>query len=120
MEMHWVVTEDRSAVEKIIHRSNRKPQYIFKHSSICPISSRAYKELANATDELYPEIEINYVDVLAHRDVSNLIANDLGVKHESPQILLVWNNKVVWAESHRRIKRDKIVEKAHEILSAMS
>lgn len=110
MDKHWIAVDDVGAVEKIILQSNRKPQLIFKHSTRCSVSSRAYRQLEEATGELYLHVDINYVDVIANREVSDRIADKLEVRHESPQLLFVWNNKVVRVESHWHIRHNRIVE----------
>lgn len=120
MEEHWVVADDMEAVEEIITRSGVKPQYIYKHSTQCLLSSRAYKEVARATEELHPDVEINYVDVIASRDVSNLIADKLNVRHESPQILLVWHGQAIWSASHRDVRKDEIIDRVKNLLNRFS
>ncbi|HKJ34535.1 MAG TPA: bacillithiol system redox-active protein YtxJ [Balneolales bacterium] len=120
MRDYWVKTTDTDAIERIIHRSNRVPQFIYKHSTRCGVSSHTYRELSDVTDELIPDIEINYVDVIANRDVSNEIAERLDVEHQSPQLLLIQSNKVVWKASHYDIEADVIKEKAKEAIKALA
>ena len=43
------------------------------------------------------------VTVQTHRAVSNAIAQKLGVRHETPQALLVKDGRVVWSASHFRV-----------------
>ena len=120
MRTNWVEVTDKDAIEKIIHRSNRIPQFIFKHSTRCPISSRAYSQISSVTDEISADVEINYVDVIAYRDVSQEIADKLGIEHESPQLLLVESNKVIWDVSHYDIEADDIIKKAKASVKALS
>ena len=40
------------------------------------------------------------VTVQTHRAVSNAIAQKLGIRHETPQALLVKDGRVVWSASH--------------------
>lgn len=120
MRTNWVEITDTDAIERIIHRSNRKPQFIFKHSTRCPISSHAYTEVSSVTDDIADEVDINYVDVISQREVSREIARRLDIEHESPQILLVENNKVVWDASHYDIEGEIILEKARASVEALS
>jgi bacillithiol system protein YtxJ len=121
MRKNWVEITDTDAIERIIHQSNRQPQIIFKHSTRCGTSSRAYKELDNITDDLASlQVEINYLDVIKSRNVSRMMADQLGVKHQSPQIILVQNNRVVWHASHYEITAGKIIEKTKEAIEALS
>ncbi|RCX23025.1 bacillithiol system protein YtxJ [Fontibacillus phaseoli] len=82
---------------------------LFKHSTSCPISARAHRELEeylNAT----PNEKITYglIYVIEDRDISNEAADVLGVKHESPQALLVKDGQAVWHTSHSRITADAL------------
>ena len=43
------------------------------------------------------------VTVQTHRDVSNAVARKLGVRHETPQALLVRDGRMVWSASHFRV-----------------
>ncbi|RMG82686.1 MAG: DUF2847 family protein, partial [Bacteroidetes bacterium] len=49
-----------------------------------------------------------YLDLIAHRDVSDAVSEILSVKHESPQILLVKNKKCVYHASHNSIRPEEI------------
>jgi bacillithiol system protein YtxJ len=48
------------------------------------------------------------VTVQTHRDVSNAVSARLGVRHETPQALLVRDGRVVWAASHFRVTADAV------------
>ncbi len=80
-----------------------KAELIFKHSLTCPISMAAYEELEKYL--AHPSSKVNYylVVVQTARDVSNKVAADLAVEHESPQAILLHNGKVLWHASHRAI-----------------
>ena len=74
---------------------------IFKHSTTCSISSMAKNRLERetpATNTLF-----YYLDLRAYRAVSNKIAEEFHVHHESPQILLIKNGECTYEESHNGI-----------------
>jgi bacillithiol system protein YtxJ len=50
-----------------------------------------------------------YLDLIAHRDISNLIAQQYGVEHQSPQVLVILNGKCVYNESHNNIRYTEII-----------
>jgi bacillithiol system protein YtxJ len=52
-----------------------------------------------------------YLDLIAHRDISNQIAVDFGVEHESPQFILIKNGEATYHESHYGINLSEILEK---------
>jgi bacillithiol system protein YtxJ len=41
--------------------------------------------------------------VIAHRPVSNTIEQRFGIRHESPQAILLQGGEVVWARSHYQV-----------------
>ena len=95
--------------KKVLEQSREKPVVVLKHSTTCPISANAYGEF-NSFDK---PIDRYLVKVIEHRPVSNEIAADLGIKHESPQAFVLANGKAVWNASHWKITKkelDKVTE----------
>jgi bacillithiol system protein YtxJ len=89
---------------------------IFKHSTSCIISAKALREyrllLRNEAD--LRGWKPNIVRVIENREVSNQIAADTKVKHESPQVLLIHKGKLVWHASHAKVSRGHIAEAIRE------
>jgi bacillithiol system protein YtxJ len=108
--MNWTHLTDEDQLKQIAANSEKKPQVIFKHSTRCNISSVALKRLQK---ELIPDnIDFYYLDLLAHRNISNSIADIFQVHHESPQILVINNGECVYDESHLGINMADIVSNA--------
>jgi bacillithiol system protein YtxJ len=78
--------------------------YIFKHSTTCPTSARAAKEVAGAKTAL-PVFQVN---VREQRDLSSWVAETYGIEHESPQLLLIRGGKVEKVWNHYEINRDEM------------
>jgi len=53
-------------------------------------------------------VDFYYLDLIAHRDVSNKIAEEFKVYHESPQVLLIVKGECVYDESHMGISMDEL------------
>jgi bacillithiol system protein YtxJ len=83
-------------------QSQIQPVLIFKHSTRCSISRFALKQFENEFD-LHDKITPYFLDLLNHRDISNEIAFQFNVQHQSPQILLLKNRVVVYHTSHENI-----------------
>lgn len=108
--MHWIHLTDEEQLKQIISRSAQKPQVIFKHSTRCSISSVAFQRLQKAQQ---PEgIDFHYLDLLAHRPLSNKVSEIFKVHHESPQVLLIKDGTCVFDESHLGISLPEIVDHA--------
>jgi bacillithiol system protein YtxJ len=76
--------------------------FIYKHSTTCPISAHAGGEVRAMTTVL----PIYWVNVREQRELSNWIAQEYGVAHESPQLILIGGGKAVKVWNHYEVKRD--------------
>lgn len=92
-----------------LESSDQKALLLFKHSTRCPISARAYDEVTAYLQD-HPNEQVNYalIDVVADRSISNKAAESLNVKHESPQVILVREGAPVWHTSHSHITADAL------------
>ena len=112
--MLWYELTDLNQLHSLINFSKEQSAngltvLIFKHSTRCSISSMALNRLEtkwvdNATIKPY------YLDLLAHRDISNEIAALFSVEHASPQVLLIKNGKCFYDNSHNGISVTGIME----------
>ncbi len=75
---------------------------LYKHSPICAVSTWSLREVQRFERE-HPDTTVYHIDVIHHRDLSNWIAQHFGIRHESPQALVVRNGRDVWATSHSGI-----------------
>ncbi|WP_419876189.1 bacillithiol system redox-active protein YtxJ [Candidatus Pristimantibacillus sp. PTI5] len=89
--------------------SATRPLVVFKHSTTCPVSANAYTEF-NQYLEGNPREDVDYVlvKVIESRPVSNQIAEDTSVKHESPQIMFIDKKEKVWSATHWSITKAHI------------
>ena len=109
--MHWIHLTDEEQLKQIITNSQIKPQVVFKHSTRCSISAVALQRLQKNSQP--SDIDFYFLDLLNFRKLSNKIAEDFGVPHESPQVLVIREGKCVYEESHLGISMDEIVDHAH-------
>jgi|SRR5687767_1792350 bacillithiol system protein YtxJ len=98
-------------LDRLLSESHTRPLLLFKHSYSCGVSAEALDELvdhlnADMLTAGLPEPQYALVTVQTHRDVSNAVTAKLGVRHETPQALLVRDGRVVWAASHFRVTAD--------------
>lgn len=85
------------------------PAVVYKHSTRCGISLVARREIA-AFAAGHPEVPVVQIDVLASRGLSNRVAERLGVRHQSPQAILVYGGEAVWDASHFRVRATSLAE----------
>lgn len=78
---------------------------VFKHSTRCSISSMVKSRVERSWDL---DIPIYYLDLIQYRSISNLIADKSGIEHESPQMIVFKNGKVIYIASHTGIDVSEI------------
>jgi bacillithiol system protein YtxJ len=108
--MKWNDLTSETQLDEIKEESKQQPVVIFKHSTRCSISSMAKGRLERAEEPA--GIKFYYLDLIAYRNISNKIAEDFQVHHESPQILMLKNGECVYDESHNGIDMYDIEEQA--------
>src|SRR5512137_2565411 len=77
---------------------------VFKHSTTCPVSAEAAREVTGLSTEL-PVYQVN---VREQRDLSNWVAAEYAVPHQSPQLILVRAGKAVRSWSHWDVRRETV------------
>ena len=105
--MQDVKTE--SDYQKILQKSKDEPVFLYKHSSACSISLMAAEQVA-AFLKQYPQQLFYRVLVIEERPLSLKIAEQAGIAHQSPQLILFKDAKAVWKVSHHQITVEKIKE----------
>lgn len=110
-EMNWIPLERMEQLDEIVEISNAVPVLIFKHSTTCGISRMVLRSFEKAYDYDKKQLEPYFLDLKAHRDISNAIATKFSVQHESPQLLLIKNEVVTYHTSHGAIEAENLLEK---------
>lgn len=87
-------------------QSNETPVLIYKHSSACPVSTKAQKEVEELAET--DDLSVYEVVVQTHRAVSDAIEADLELRHETPQAILLRDGEVVFDASHFDVTADTI------------
>jgi bacillithiol system protein YtxJ len=91
--------------------AEKKELIIFKYSPICGISSSVEDDFNSWYQNIDENIKIKCakVDVISARSLSQLIAKELKIEHQSPQ--LIWLDKetnVKWFASHYDINKSQL------------
>ncbi|MDN3204334.1 bacillithiol system redox-active protein YtxJ [Algoriphagus sediminis] len=108
--MNWKELTTEEQLEEIKRVSKEKPVLIFKHSTRCSISSMSLNRLLRKWQESDSQkVEPYFLDLIAHRDISDLVARQFEVYHQSPQAIIIKNGKAVYDSSHFNISYQDIL-----------
>lgn len=96
----WTELYSIQQLEELLSSDNKV--LIFKHSTRCNISSMMLNRFENQFEQNTKIITV-FLDLIKHREISNLIADKMNVYHQSPQVILVEKNTVLYHASHNEI-----------------
>lgn len=108
--MNWLNLESFDTLDQLIKDSSNpdnKAIAIFKHSTRCPVSFAAKSRLSN-TWSFGEELPIYHLDLIEFRDISDKIATQFSVSHQSPQLLVIKNGECIYNASHISISTKEI------------
>ncbi len=108
MEANFSPVSDAAALEELFARSHTEPVLLFKHSNACPISARAYREMEGV------KTPVSIVVVQQSRDLAREIEQRTGVRHETPQALVLRNGRAVWNASHFDVTAQAVEQAVRE------
>ncbi|MNU13256.1 hypothetical protein D3C71_12930 [compost metagenome] len=106
----WKTIKSEEDLEKAIKQSYENRVAIFKHSTSCFISKTVLKNLEKEIENSDEQnVSFYFLDLLAFRPISNKIAEDFGIRHESPQLIVFENGQPINNASHQDISLSQIL-----------
>ena len=99
--MNWTLLETTDQLTQI----KQQPGYslIFKHSTRCSISMMAKRRFELDWESLPADMPLYFLDLIRYREISNQVAQQFQVHHESPQLLLIKDGECILDQSHGQI-----------------
>jgi bacillithiol system protein YtxJ len=111
--MNWRPLQSLEQLEEIKRLSHQQKILIYKHSTTCGVSSMALKNLERSwNDAEMQHLTPYFLDLHTYRPVSNQVADDFQVRHESPQVLVIEAGKAIYHTSHHYINYQDLQELA--------
>lgn len=101
-------------LESALAESEARSVLLFKHSAACGVSFFARREVLQLNDEGDPPVF--EVVVQKSRALSNAIAERFGIRHASPQAILLRGREAVWNASHGAITDSSVRDAAKAAL----
>ncbi len=108
--------DTESQLEEVYAASMHNPVVLFKHSATCPISAMARRRIKHLQESDDPPVY--EVVVQSSRALSQKLAQDLGIRHESPQVILLHKQSPVYDTSHHMINVEAIRDAAAQAKQA--
>lgn len=102
--MNWVALETDNTLNEL--QQAKGFSIVFKHSPNCNISKTALAEFQEKSDPIPKETSFYFLDVVANKQLSAEIAETFGIKHASPQILIIKDGHCIYDNSHHDISAD--------------
>lgn len=103
----FLALQHHEHLDALIASSSQAPVVMFKHSPTCGTSAHAYDELASYLADA-DAVEIYLIDVIDSRPMSQAVAARFGIRHESPQVLVVVDGQVRWSASHYGVTAERL------------
>lgn len=82
---------------------------IYKHSPRCWICSVSIGQVRDVAEEA-DGVPVYLIDVIRDRPLSLEVERRLGVRHQSPQVIVVREGNAVWDASHIGVRAGRILE----------
>ncbi len=102
MSANFIEINNNEKLDELFEKSSENPVILFKHSTTCPISAGVYQVISQINSDVY------LIVVQKARNVSNYVAEKTGIRHESPQTLVIKNGETVYHASHYDVQLNKV------------
>lgn len=101
-QLPWIALTSEEQLKNALVEAETETVLFFKHSTRCSISAMAYDRFEHDWN-LENNCKLYYLDLIAFRNVSNLMAELTHVVHQSPQVIVLRNNELIYTETHNGI-----------------
>jgi len=107
-ELPWIDLFNFDQLDSLFSESKKRLIIIFKHSTRCGISRMVLKDFIRKYSLSEESAVLYYLDIFSYREISNEVSNRFGVVHESPQMIVLKDEKVIHHSSHYMINASKL------------
>ena len=111
-QTNFAPVTEAGELDELLARSHDAPVVLFKHSTTCPISARAHSQMKRLSGEVAAQISL--IIVQSARELSRRVAEQTGIRHESPQAIILRNGEAVWSASHFDITAQAVEQAVRE------
>ncbi|MFV0387604.1 MAG: monothiol bacilliredoxin BrxC family protein [Pyrinomonadaceae bacterium] len=112
MNAHFTEITRIEHLLNVISRSKDAPILFFKHSIVCPVSKRAFRDLGTLEEDIF------IIVVQESRGVSDELSRISCVRHQSPQVIILCDEKPVFDASHSMVIAEDVKNRLDELRGA--
>jgi bacillithiol system protein YtxJ len=105
MDDAFLPVPDVAALEALFAQSHEGAVLLFNHDPGCGRSRRAHRELGAVGGD---HGAIGLIDVRVARAVTAELARRTGVRHESPQVLVLRDGQAAWSAAHGAVRAEAV------------
>jgi bacillithiol system protein YtxJ len=102
--------------EQLLADSQDMPVFLLKHSTRCSISAGRWRMFQGFADQ---EVRAAFCRLLVIEDrpLSMHVAQETGIRHQSPQAILFYRGEPIWDASHYSITEEDMTAALERALS---
>jgi bacillithiol system protein YtxJ len=107
-------------LQQVLDFSETMPVGIFKHDPQSSISLMGTNFLNRNWEIETHRLQMYYLDAHAYRSASTIVERTIGIKHDAPQIIVLYKNNVIYHAVRSHISQaelSEILDKHYPILS---
>lgn len=107
------ILTSEAELDAVFDRSTDHLVLLFKHSLTCPISTSAYDRFHDFLQSQTVPVDSCVIEVQPQRQLSQEVERRTGVRHESPQALVLKDGRPIWHASHGSITETSLRAALH-------
>jgi len=113
----WIHITTEAQLLEAWDNNSGNTRLFFKHSTRCSISSMALSRFEQNAEQLNEICDLYFINLLEFRQISNKLEEISNVMHQSPQVIVLKNNEVIYTETHSSIDAKGIERLLVKIIS---
>ena len=102
MSARFQQLDGEASLNTVLDRARDELVILFNHDPCCPISRRAFTQMEQL------DCDVLLVDVSSERELTSEIQSRTGIRHESPQVIVLRDGAVAWSASHFAITAEAV------------
>lgn len=109
--MHWIHLTDEDQLNRLITKSQEKPQVIFQHATPCSITATAKTKLPDIEDASYADCY--FLDLRIYLNISKKVDEIFHFYHHAPDVVVIKDGHCYCSQNNQSICLNEIMKEKH-------